>query len=505
MTPTESEEARLRRSLGRLMEVEPPHLRRVEPHARHWMLTLAVAAGTLVLTAGVLTTALELHGGTTGLTHPVGTVSAAASPEGSLGPSADSSATASPSASPPAAGVTVTPPPEAASSWNLVSTPDAPGATDGNLNGVACVDADDCWAVGSWDGPALDGFTTGSGGGAAGGTTSHTLIEQYSGGAWKVVSSPTPTGFAGVGLVGVACVNANDCWAIGSNFGGESFEALAEHYTGDGWSIVPIPFPPGTSGTQLSAVTCISSTDCWAVGYSSQGYEETPEYSEETLVEQYTGSGWEIVSSPDPPGSTGSGLDGVTCTSAGDCWAVGYTGMAGGNQQPLIEQDLGSGWTIVASPSPPDTTDPGFLNGVSCTGAGDCWAVGEYGPSGGGQPLIEHFTGSGWTLVASPAPVSASATWSDRLAAVSCVSGGDCWAAGGLTGTARAGGSSAFFTWIEQQLGSGWSAVSSPSPAGSPLSELHSLACTSDGRCWAIGQSSPSATVPGQPLVEQGP
>jgi hypothetical protein len=503
MTLPENEKERLRRALGRLMNLEPPRLRRVEPHARRWPLTLAVAAGTLVLTAGVLTTALELHGGSTGPSHPGGTVSATASPGGSPGASANPTGAVSPGASPSAAGVRVTPPPEAPSSWNLVSTPNAPGATDAGLNGVACAGVQDCWAVGSWYGPSLDGFTTGSGGGGAGSTTGHTLIEQYSGSGWKVVSSPTPSGSDGVALVAVACASASNCWAVGFDLGA-GYEALAEEYTGAGWSTVPVPAPAGSDQTGLDGVTCISATDCWALGYSNQGQQEESGNSQETLVEQYTGSGWKIVSSPNPPGSTSSRLQAVTCTSAGDCWAVGSSGMAGGNQQPLIEQDTGSGWSIAPSPNPPDTTDPSTLSGVSCAGADDCWAVGDYGPSGGGQSLIEHFTGSGWSLVASPAPVSASATWSERLSAVTCISAGECWAAGSLTGTAEGSSSGVFYPLIKQETGSGWSAVSSPTSPAWTLSELYSLACTGSGDCWAVGLDSASGAAP-QPLIEQGP
>ncbi|MGD1053556.1 MAG: hypothetical protein ABR950_06980 [Candidatus Dormibacteria bacterium] len=477
MTPSEQDEERLRRALGRLMHLEPPRLRRVEPHARRWLSTLAVASGTLVLTAGVLTTALELHAGSTG-------------------PGASSS--------PPAAGVTVTPPPETPSSWHLVSAPDAPGATDGELNGVACADANDCWAVGSWDGPALDGFTTGSGGGGAGSVTSHTLIEQYSGGGWRVITSPTPSGSDNVALVAVACAGASDCWAVGFDLG-VGDEALVEQYTGAGWSTVTIPAPAGSDQTGLDGVTCVSSTDCWAVGYSSQGQQEESGYSQGTLVEQYTGSGWAVVSSPDPPGSTSSRLQAVTCTGVDDCWAVGSSGMAGGNQQPLIERDAGSGWTIVAGPNPPDTREPSILTGVSCAGADDCWTVGDYGPSGDGRSLIEHFTGSGWTLVPSPAPVSASITWRTALSAVTCAGDGDCWATGSLTATTSASSSLAFYTSIEQESGGGWSVVHSPSPPGSTMSELNGIACTGDRDCWAVGISWPIATLPGRPLIEQEP
>jgi hypothetical protein len=81
-------------------------------------------------------------------------------------------------------------------------------------------------------------------------------------------------------------------------------------------------------------VTCLSATDCWAVGFNigSNG---------RALIEHYTGSNWAIVSSPNTPGD----LNGVTCVSAGDCWAVGINTI--GNGQPLIERKAGSSWATV--------------------------------------------------------------------------------------------------------------------------------------------------------------
>ena len=40
---------------------------------------------------------------------------------------------------------------------------------------------------------------------------------------------------------------------------------LIEHWNGISWSIVTSP-NNGTSGLQLNGVTCASASDCWAVG-----------------------------------------------------------------------------------------------------------------------------------------------------------------------------------------------------------------------------------------------
>jgi hypothetical protein len=120
-------------------------------------------------------------------------------------------------------------------------------------------------------------------------------------------------------------------------------------------------------------VTCTSASDCWAVGYYSFGGPS------QTLIEQWNGASWAIVSSPNT--SDGDDLDSVTCASASDCWAVG-TSVPTYIGSTLIEQWNGTSWAVVSSPNL-----GGFnvLSGVTCASASECWAVGNYGI----LPLIE--------------------------------------------------------------------------------------------------------------------
>jgi hypothetical protein len=82
---------------------------------------------------------------------------------------------------------------------------------------------------------------------------------------------------------------------------------------------------------QLYGVTCTSASECWAVGYHYNA-SNIPQ----TLIEQWNGTAWSILDSPNN-GTATNQLSGVTCASASECWGVGYYIDASGNQQTLIE------------------------------------------------------------------------------------------------------------------------------------------------------------------------
>jgi hypothetical protein len=286
--------------------------------------------------------------------------------------------------------------------------------------------------------------------------------------SWSIVSSPNPFGSKYSQLQAVTCVDADDCWAVGDSPSASAINGLPliEHNAGSGWSIVSSPDPPDSTYGELSGVTCTSADDCWAVG-SYNGIQPIPPFTgnPSTLIEQYTGSGWSIASSPDPSGSTSSGLQAVTCTSADDCWAVGsYNGDA-----TLIEHDAGSGWAVVSSPNPTGETTS-ELWAVTCANAGDCWAIGGSESTGtnSNRTLIEHLTGGGWSIVPNAG--------GGPLDSVSCVSASDCWAVGQSV--------------IERDTGGGWGIVPGPTPWGGPGGwddSLSGVTCASAGDCSAVG------------------
>src|SRR5205814_1373926 len=179
------------------------------------------------------------------------------------------------------------------------------------------------------------------------------------------------------------------------------------------WSIVTSPNTSATHENVLSGVTCTSASDCWAVGYVYTGF--FPPQGAQTLVEHWNGAAWSIVRSPNTSATQDNYLSGVTCTSASDCWAVGDYVIPNDNgfyYSTLVEHWNGAAWSFVTSPNT-STTQPNRLYGVTCSSASDCWAVGGYWDDANvSHTLTEHWNGTAWSIVTSP---NTSVTESNRL------------------------------------------------------------------------------------------
>ena len=72
-------------------------------------------------------------------------------------------------------------------------------------------------------------------------------------------------------------------------------------------------------------------------------------------------------------------MNGVSCTSATACTAVGILiGYVGPILAPVAEAWNGTSWTIQNTPTPSGAGYPSQFNAVSCTSATACRAVGSY-------------------------------------------------------------------------------------------------------------------------------
>ena len=168
-----------------------------------------------------------------------------------------------------------------------------------------------------------------------------------------------------------------------------------------GWYVATTP---GTGADDiLLSSSCANAVQCVGVGISIENIATNSTFA--PLVESWNGSSWSLGAQPPAPAGHGAGFFGVSCVSGSDCWAVGAVVGQDGDGNPsgtLIENWNGTSWSIVPSPTP---TDPGVvgavLQGVSCTSASDCLAVG-FSTDDHGENLnavIEQWNGSAWSLV----------------------------------------------------------------------------------------------------------
>jgi hypothetical protein len=289
-----------------------------------------------------------------------------------------------------------------------------------------------------------------------------------SGASWFIVTSPNIP-MHHTELSSVTCVSGSDCWAVGAVSTDSLSQTLTEHWDGSTWSVVTSPDSSPAQFNSLTSVACASGSDCWAVGLA---YTST--YSSaisQTLVEHWDGTAWSIVASPSTTNTQSNYVGSVTCVSSSDCWMVGEVDI--GYFQTLIEHWDGSAWSIVASPDTSPLARNG-LDSVSCTSESNCWAVGSaFGA------LVEHWDGTIWSIVA-----GGNAGVQAGLSSVTCISSADCWAVGAVLQT-----NNDDQTLTEHWNGSAWSVVASGNTSRRKPNSLTSVACASSSDCSAVGNA----------------
>jgi len=289
---------------------------------------------------------------------------------------------------------------------------------------------------------------------------------------WTIQSTPNAQGASISELYGVACPGGSNCKAVGFSIFSGVVSTLVETWNGTKWSVQSSPNPHGAAGANLNAITCVSATDCTAVGTASF---ETAYY---TLVERWDGTAWKIQQSPNPAGWFGSGFTGVTCTSSKTCVAVGISSSEDRSKAAtLVERWNGSKWSIQTSPNQ-QGADISSLYGVSCPGT-TCQAVGYSEVIGAStRTLAMSWNGSKWKIVKSANPGNGRAS----LTSLSCAADSLCTAAGSFHNTS---GHDA--TLVETWNGSRWSVQKTPNPNGAVNTYLQTVACASLSDCTAVG------------------
>ena len=298
------------------------------------------------------------------------------------------------------------------------------------------------------------------------------------------------------GLESVYCTAVTNCWAVGATERAGTFLNEVLHWTGKKWFKVKVPDPAGTAkaaANQLNSVRCTSALNCWAVGfYTKKGAD-----SGEAL--HWNGKAWSLIATPTPGGTLPGSLNvlaDVACTSAASCWITGEYGSVNGATEVVLNLALhwnGKVWSQVPAPNPGGSGNH-HVNGlvsVRCAGPKDCWAVGTAAIIGGKLIFRDealHWNGKKWSSVTVPNPGGVANGGVNELAGLSCISASDCWATG-VYGKVAERALNLALHWN----GKRWSTVATPDPQGTHAgvsNVLVGVSCSSAKDCWAVGSIS---------------
>lgn len=272
-------------------------------------------------------------------------------------------------------------------------------------------------------------------------------------------------------VTAVSCPTKKVCWASGPGPSDQP-EVARSADGGQTWTLAtPASWASAPYSRWPNSIDCVSASTCWLVGQAASA--QNPEVAETSNG----GSTWTTFSNlpavtPDSNGNT-YGLNGISCTSATSCVAVGGVNGGAGPATVISTTDGGTSWSLSAAPTLSDAQD---LFSVSCladskTSAVLCHAAGAAPEAAGPVELTSANGGAAW---------SGLQTFDDTgwLNSISCANLRHCWAASSGTTVALAGTANG---------GTSWSTVTSDTS-----NEDGSVSCatasfcvaTTDGELW---------------------
>jgi hypothetical protein len=248
--------------------------------------------------------------------------------------------------------------------WSIVPSPNPatgiPGDSD-VLTSITGTGPNDLWAAG-WDNNEAT-------------QTIQLLFEHWNGTTWTAATSPTPVRsdqFAS----GITAISPGNVWAVGTDET-QGSNNLSAHWNGKAWSLVRPPelSHAGDAQNMLTGVSSDSAGDVWASGLADNisGHNFRVPY-----VLHRAGAKWVMTKVPNL-GTEGSRLNGIQVLSPTDAWAVGQTQQSNGAILTLTEQYNGTAWTTVPSPDPGSiggTLKDNSLDAIATAAGSDLIAVG---------------------------------------------------------------------------------------------------------------------------------
>ncbi len=254
------------------------------------------------------------------------------------------------------------------------------------LNDVKCWSSTQCVAVGDYYDDSSSSVTG----------NLVPLVVQISNGAATSHGVTLPSTGSGTSLNALSCSANGSCYAVGYYGDASGSEALVVPIAnGVPAAPVRVPLPTGGSNAALYSISCVSATECYAVG----NYEDGAGAYQAMLVPITNGNVGNALEITAPSSPTASGklqngeLKAIGCVPAGTCIAGGdYLDTNNIGQAMTLKISNGSIGSAAEAPLPNDasTTAPfPYISAINCDQSGSCLAVGEYDNTTGNMVPLE--------------------------------------------------------------------------------------------------------------------
>jgi hypothetical protein len=212
--------------------------------------------------------------------------------------------------------------------WTASAAATPGGYTLAGFNGLRCFSLTSCYAAG-------DGFTSGG--------DAKLLIAAWNGEAWTAQKAATPTGAQTVLFNDRSCSSPASCAAVGisTDSAGTAGFGFAEIWNGKAWTVTKWTGTKSDTEAFLLGVSCVSAASCLAVGAAGTANSGAAQ----SLL--WNGVKWAVVKVPSAGPGKASVLEGVSCTKATHCVAAGVYGPPSSQvTTPLAGYWNGSSWKL---------------------------------------------------------------------------------------------------------------------------------------------------------------
>ena len=309
------------------------------------------------------------------------------------------------------------------------------------------------------------------------------------------VEAPMP----GSGIESVSCTSPGNCTAVGGYIANTQSDILPFTMTSTNgvWGNVrPAVFPNGVQSnpteSDFEAVSCTSPGNCTAVGKFYDSSNSNQAFTM-TSINGTWGTATPVVfpnTAPFQSRTPNDRLVDVVCTSDGNCTAVGTFRDSNGTLNPFAVTSTNGTWGTATPIALPNNGAWAYTTGVSCASAGNCTAIGYVASSGGIYDAFTATSANG-TWGAGTRAVFANgvqnATPDSSFSSVSCASAGNCTAVGFFYSAAG------FYESMAMTSTNGTWANAQPATfangvqSSTPEATLSAVSCASVGHCTAVG------------------